>query len=185
MTTPTYRIVQNIVTAPVTVSKFKNHLQLWGDDSYDDELSKLLLTATEYVGNHIGKAVGQIAVDMFLTSFDDAPLLHDNATDIAISYYDENNTLQTLASSEYLIDPTVTPQEIIFKTRLNLSNDYANPVVVSYSAGMDFPPLVIQHAILMTAAELFEVRTESTDAQARVAQITVSRLLAKDKRVVI
>ncbi|MFN3895767.1 MAG: head-tail connector protein, partial [Acinetobacter sp.] len=62
---------------------------------------------------------------------------------------------------------------------------YKNPVNIRYDTGMDFVPPVVRHAILMTAAELFEVRTESTDAQARVAQITISRLLMSNRKVVV
>lgn len=52
-------------------------------------------------------------------------------------------------------------------------------------ADMETVPPVVSHAILMTAGELFEVRTESTDAKSRLAAICVSRLLAANRRVTV
>lgn len=185
MANPTFKIINNPSTAPVSVSNLRRQLSLWDDDSYDLELAQLLLTATEYVGNHIGRAISLLTIEMSVSSFDVATLFHNNTSAVIIKYYDVDDALQTLADTGYTVDPTVEPTTITFKTKPAISADYQNPVVIQYSTGMEFVPQVVRHAILMTAAELFEVKTESTDAQARVAAITISRLLGKDKRVVV
>ena len=52
-------------------------------------------------------------------------------------------------------------------------------------ADLDPASPAAEHAVLMTAAELFEVRTETTDAKERRAAITAARLLSAYKSVVV
>ncbi|MBQ2262726.1 MAG: hypothetical protein II336_15310 [Loktanella sp.] len=179
----TFKILQPVSSAPVSVQHLKRHLMLWNDDSYDAELGSLLLTATEYVSNHIGRHISPIQVGKNFPNFGDVTLDHKNPNNITVRYYDASDELQVLDAAGYSIDPTDDEARLTFSQKPALSKLYKHPVTIRYSTGMDFVPPVVRHAILMTAAELFEVRSESTDAQARVAQITIGRLLMTDKRV--
>lgn len=178
-----FKITSPAVASVVTANELDQHLNLFGDHSYDGELDQLLLTAQEYVGKHIGKFVAPTSVEVTADKFDDIELPHAEARSITVKYYDSANVLQTLPSTDYLIDPTSTYPTISFKNRPSVSIDYKKPIVIQYVTGMSDVPNVIRHAILMTAAELFEVRTESTEAKARLASLTIARLLAADKRV--
>lgn len=178
-----FRVLVAASTVPVSVQNLNQHLNLFGDNSYALELGQLLLTAQEFVANHIGKIISDTTIEVPLADFGDATLPHTNARTIVVRYYDEDNVLQTLAPANYIVDPTGSAPVISFRTSPELSSDFQNPILIQYVTGMTSVPQVIRHAILMTAAELFEVRTESTEAKARMASITIGRLLAADKRV--
>ncbi|MFN3895699.1 MAG: hypothetical protein ACK4KU_14315, partial [Acinetobacter sp.] len=124
----TFKILQPVSSAPVSVQNLKRHLMLWDDDSYDAELGSLLLAATEYVSNHIGHPISPIAIEMNVADFGDVTLAHKNARSIAVRYYDESNFLTTLDSSSFSIDPTDYDPVLTFKDKPRLSNAYKNTV---------------------------------------------------------
>lgn len=183
MTKSNFRVIVPASTVPVSVQNLNQHLNLFGDNSYALELGQLLLTAQEFVSNHIGKFISDTTIEIPFASFDDLTLPHDTASSVVVRYYDANNAIQTLDDEDYIVDPTGLKPVISFKVDPETSSDYQNPILIQYVTGMPSVPQVIRHAILMTAAELFEVRTESTEAKERMASITISRLLKADKRI--
>ncbi|WP_168199283.1 head-tail connector protein [Pseudorhodobacter turbinis] len=181
--TQTTNLIQSAFSTPVSVSDLKMQLQLFGDSSYDLELATLLLTATDYVSKHIGKQISSSKFELNIPSFNINTFDTKNVDIISVKYYDEDNTLQTLDKAQYLVDSTSVHARILFSMPPIISKDFQNPICIQYYSEMKVVPQVIRHAILMVAAELFEVRTESTDAKARKAAITVDRLLASERRV--
>jgi hypothetical protein len=183
--TKTFKKLDSISQAPVTTAELATQLQLWGDTSFDTELADLILTATAHVSNHIGKPISPTDIEMKFQSFPDFELAHADTSDYYITYYDEDDEAQTLEITDYRVDPTGDLTSITVLNVPELSTNFQYPITIRYTSGPDFVPLVVRHAILMVAAELFEVRTESTDVKERRAAITVSRLLSADKRVVV
>jgi hypothetical protein len=179
VTTP--KIIQSN-QSPVSVQDLRRHLRLWDDNSYDLELGSLLATATEYVGNHIGHPIGS-TIEAWFGSFDDMRVTHDNASQISISFYGTNDTIQALDPGLYQIDTTAIPHVIVIPNQPALSSAYRNPIRLRYQTSTASKS--INHAILMVAAELFEVRSESTATKAGVAAITIDRLLKASTRVVV
>jgi uncharacterized phiE125 gp8 family phage protein len=167
---------------PVSVQDLRRHLRLWDDQSYDLELGSLLATATEYVAAHIGHPIGS-TVEAWFPSFDAVQITQNNPTSISISYYGTNDVIQALDTDQYQIDTTASPPVIVIPNPPELSSAYINPIRLRYQTNTVSKS--ISHAILMVAAELFEVRTESTDAKNRIAAITIDRLLKASTRVVV
>lgn len=180
-----FTVVTPASTCPVSVAELSTHLQLFGDNSYDTELQALLLTAQEYVSDKLGEFVSDTEVNVPLADFSDVDLIHQNVRWVSVKYYDVNNNQKTLDASNYVLDETGTSARITFTTVPTTSTDFKYPAFVQYTTRFDVVPSKVKHAILMTAGELFEVRTESTDAKDRRAAITVDRLLAGEKRVVV
>jgi uncharacterized phiE125 gp8 family phage protein len=181
-----YKVISTASTSPVTVADLQQHLMLFGDTSYDAELAQLVVTATEFVSDHMGEFVANTTIAEPISSFSDTELVHKNVSNVVVKYFDENNVEQTLAANNYIVDQTGNLTKVKFKSpNERLSADYDCPVQIEYSTAMTTVPNRVKHAILITAAELFEVRTESTDAKNRVAQITIDRLLSTNRRVVI
>jgi uncharacterized phiE125 gp8 family phage protein len=181
-----YKITTPALSAPISVEDLNTHLQLFGDNSYDAELAQLIYTAQEHVSNQLGKIISDTGIELPLKGFSDITLPHSEVTSLSVTYYDENNATQVMALGvDYILDPTGFAPRVHFERTPLVSNQYDYPAFISYTASFSSVPAVVKHAILMTAAELFEVRTESTDAKDRVAQICVSRLLSKHRKVVI
>lgn len=180
-----FTVVTPASTCPVSVAELSTHLQLFGDNSYDTELQALLLTAQEYVSDKLGQYVSDTQIKVPLEDFSDLEIHHHNIRWVAVKYYDEANNQQTLNTSNYILDETGVRARLEFKTVPTTTTDFEYPAFVQYTTGYDAVPNKVKHAILMTAGELFEVRTESTDAKDRRAAITVDRLLAGNKQVVV
>lgn len=186
MTLPRFKIKTQANTSPVTTSELNTHLQLFGDDSYDTELAELILTAQEYVADAIGKPIANTEVVQSLNSFSRTILAHDVVSIEAVKYFDVDGSLVTLAANtDYIVDDTGETTVLEFLTSPTTYRHLAYPITIEYTAGMETVPQQVKHAILMTAGELFEVRTESTDAKARKAELCIRRLLSSNKKVVV
>jgi uncharacterized phiE125 gp8 family phage protein len=180
-----YKVITQANTVPVSNTELTTHLQLWGDDSYDSEIEPILFTAQEIVSDRLGEFVSNTVIQMPMSDFSDVELVHQNTSDITVSYYDANNALQVLNANNYVIDSTGKNTKICFENTPTVSSDYQYPAFVQYSTGYQVVPRMIKHAILLTAAELFEVRSETTEKARVQAQLCVQRLLQSKKRVVV
>ena len=110
----------------------------------------------------------------YLTSFYD--FTFDIAPVVALSsvkYYDKNNVLQTLASSNYtLINKGADAYaELEFESGLPELYDRAEPVVVEFTAGYAAYPSDLTGTILQYAADLFETRTN--DVAGAMSRVTM------------
>lgn len=180
-----YKIVTPANSAPVSVAELNTHLQLFGDNSYDGELADLILTAQGYVSDGLGEFVSNTVIQVPVKDFSQFDFKHKNVKSVSVSYYDVANSLQTLGSENYVLDETGTRFRIVFTSAPTTSTDFQYPAYVEYTTGFDTVPTQVRHAILLTAAELFHVRSEGVDKQRSQAQITVGRLLASNRRVVV
>lgn len=86
----------------------------------------------------------------------------------SITYYDDNDTQQTVSSSDYLVDTDKYPGEILFKqsfTKPKLSVDRLSPIEVVYTSGYsssDNVPQDIKTAIALLAGTYFKYRESGT-----------------------
>ncbi|WP_157888292.1 head-tail connector protein [Neptunicoccus sediminis] len=175
------KIVTSSTTSPVTVNELKQHLLLWGDDSYDSELDSILLAASDYVAGWLNRPVGATVYSQGFKDFN-IQLDHDG-TGIVVKYFDDNATEQTLASSNYIVDSTGDRTRIVVKNEPIIGNDYSFPVQVQYSTGATTVSARVKHAILIASATLFENRAENSETQKYNCAMTVARLLGPERGV--
>jgi len=178
-----YFISESATFAPVSVADLKAHLFLFDDDSYDAELSYILLSAQDIVTDLLGEHISSTTIQCNLQTFEDACLPHRNILALdSVQYYDATDTLVELAEADYYLDDTGVDAKIKFNTRYTLSTKYDRPLLVSYEAGMSVVPQVLAQAVLLVSAELFEVRSETTTVQRHRAIPVATKLLMKYRR---
>jgi uncharacterized phiE125 gp8 family phage protein len=178
-----YFVSESAAETPVCVSDLKAHLFLFDDDSYDAELQYILLSAQDIVSDLLGEHISSTIIQCNLSSFENTVLPHKNILEVScVSYYDTTDTLITLAASDYYLDTTGIDTKIKFLAHPAVSSKYDNAVAVHYEAGMEVVPQVLAQAILIIAAELFEVRSESTETQRTKAMNVATQLLMKHRR---
>jgi uncharacterized phiE125 gp8 family phage protein len=87
----------------------------------------------------------------------------------SVKYYDEDDVLQTLASSYYLVNDFAEPATINKKTDQTYPSVYDRPdaVRIAFSAGYadaDSVPTSIKQAMLMLLTDLYDNRSASTSS---------------------
>jgi uncharacterized phiE125 gp8 family phage protein len=178
-----YFVSESPTVAPVSVDDLKAHLFLFDDDSYDAELQYTLLSAQDVVSDLLGEHLSSTIVQCNLSSVEDTVLPHQKVLGISgVKYYDTTDTLVDLNTSEYFLDNTGTDVKIKFASKPAVSSKYENPVSVSYEAGLLVIPHVLAQAVLIIAAELFEVRSETVTVQRYKAMGVATTLLFKHRR---
>ena len=162
-------------TAPadliVSVLEAKEHLRIdstfTADDSY---IQTLIEAASDDASNMTRSAMMttdyQLNLDEFPDYFD---LQLGQVTGVdTIRYFDTNNNLQTLASSEYDVDSIIQPGRVYKSKDGSWPSTYNKPnaVIVDFSAGWTDAsevPNAIKHAILMIVGHLYENRQDVSD----------------------
>ena len=181
-----YIITQEATTAPVTAEQLRNHLLLFGDTSFDDELTELILVAQKLIADEIGEFPTATEIRQpyrFLTTR--LELIHKYVDAItSVQYYDSSNVLQTLDTSNYLFDNMSATKRVIItdSSSITLSSDYPAPLFVNYEAAFTAIPETVEQALLICAAEMWYQRRNSTDSPRASAPINGSFLISNLKR---
>lgn len=163
---PVYRLVTAPSTEPLTYSEVKAFLRL-NDDTEQTFVTNLITVARQTVETQIWRPLISQAWGMYfdkeelsllIFNINKAPVISvDN-----VKYYDSNNTLQTLASTEYESDIYGNPARFRLKTiptvydrmgtlQVNFTCGYANAAAV--------PEPIIQ-AMYMIIGHLYENRQD-------------------------
>ena len=149
---------------PVTVQKAKQKLRLMlADTSHDDELSRLIVAATEQFEQDTDRAVIEQSFTLFLDYFPSTtvaiPLSVKPVQSItSITYTDSDGAGQTVDPALYVFD---SPRREVVLTPGNgwpTTNRQRNNVQILFVAGYGAPanvPGVILEAILCLVAALF------------------------------
>lgn len=179
-----YFVSQNATDLVVSVEDLKAHLFLFDDDSYDDELECIIFSAQDIVSDLLGEHVSSTTITYNIASFDDEAILpHRAVAGIkSIYYYDTTNNPVLLPEEDFIFDYSGKDIKLKFLNKPTVSKDYDYPISVEYTASIDPLPYALAQAILIVAAELFEVRSETTE-KARSEGIKVAtKLLMKHRR---
>jgi len=168
------KIITQPSLEPITTAEAKIFLKV--DDSTEDALIATLikaarLSAEKYMRRSLIKTVWELSLDDFPGTNKDwtievypAPVSKINS----VKYYDADDALQTLASTEYLCDYISEPCRItlaIDKSWPSISGR-ANSVIINYDAGYGtaasaVPELIIA-GIYLTLGHLYENRQDVT-----------------------
>ena len=122
---------------PMEISEAQEHLIIDGQESY---INELLLSARDMMERYLNRsltlqtwtAYADHWCREFLLPY--APLLSVTS----IKYYDQNGTLQTLATSQYWVDNKKEPGRIVMAhdfTPISLQDGRPNAIEIVYTAG--------------------------------------------------
>lgn len=151
---------------PLTLTEVKDHLRIDDTDS-DDELTLLLAAARSHVETRTNRQLMQATFELTLDRWPGGRELVLRMPPLAsvtsVTYYDEDEASQTLASGDYHVDTATEPGRIVLKDGESWPNLDERPaaVTVTYVAGQasaDDVPDAAKLATLQLLAHWFENR---------------------------
>lgn len=162
----TFQVVTPASTYPITLSEAKAHLKV--DISTDDNLiTNLIIAATQLSEEYTNRFFIETVVNQTCTTFFELKSLFKSKviTVAHVKYYDSDNTLQTLSSSNYVASVQFEPAQI--NPAINFS--YPNIVdridavecryTVGYGSAASDVPDSIKQAILLTIGNWYANRS--------------------------
>ena len=149
---------------PITLAEAKKQCELSpSDTAHDDHLRELITAAREQWEHDTDSCCLAQTLYVHTDEFDDEICLPKRPiTSItSIQYYDLTNTLQTLASSVYSLNPTERELEIAYLQVWPPTIDRWDAVKITYVAGYATPadvPSIHKSAIKLLIGHYFENR---------------------------
>jgi uncharacterized phiE125 gp8 family phage protein len=172
----TLKLITAPATEPITIAEAKLHLRV--DSTDDDTLITALIVAARQGAEHItGRALMPQTWELALDEFEDiirlrkAPL----TSITSIKYLDTAGVLQTLTTSDYLLDDHSEPARVMpaYGASWPSTRDQANAVLVRFAAGYANAvtvPQEIKSWMLLRIGMLYENR-ESVAAGVTLAEV--------------
>lgn len=168
-----YRCTVEPAQEPITLDVAKKHCRIVTDDE-NDRVSSWIRTARSMAEEHLGRALFTQTWVLTLNDWADItwlPMASPAASVTTVKYYDANGTLQTLATSGYVLDTNHEPSLLLRapdQTWPTLQSDRLSgrieiTYVAGYSAASAIPEPIVQ-GMLLLIGELSEHREASTDA---------------------
>jgi len=137
------------------------------DDGY---ITSLLSASETWCESYTGRAITSNDYEITLDKFEDSIDLITPCTHIVnVKYYDTNNVLQTLASSNYELDKYSFINKMVRVGTYPATYTKANAVIIKISAGYDEVPEPIKHAIKLMVGSYYENRKQDYMANARIS----------------
>lgn len=165
---------------PILVDDLKQHLRIThsDDDAYIMELANV---AYNWIEDEADITIEETDYRLVLDSMPEflvlpkPPLISLDA----IKYYDADNALQTLATSEYYVVPSFKlPGQVTIKGTVST---YARPdaVQVEFSAGFEEMPYQIPHIMRLLVGSMYEHREAEVTVNTKPLALGVDRLIAQ------
>lgn len=178
------KIITEATANPITLADIKLHLSIF-DTADDTYLAEILLAAQQQVSQFLGEYVSPTTLRVDVCCYNTIRLPQKQVASItSVQYYDVNNNLQTLASSNYIFDDSSDGAYIVFtgNSLPQLSNDYVNPIRVTYVANIPSTPDTVRQAIRIVAGEMYQTRSLSTNNNVQSLPLQVQYLLSGLRR---
>ena len=125
----------------VALADARNWIGVYGDTSVDAEVQVCLNAAVEKVASHVGYRISDTCItDYYSTKSPRFLILSEPGIDvktIEVKYYAAaDDSLTTVANTEYYIDETVQRHKIIFNENfdIDISDKYENGLQVDYKS---------------------------------------------------
>lgn len=175
-------------TAPhlrwATLQEVKDHLRVTSaaEDAY---IAQLIAAVQNYAEKITNRTILTTAYILHLDQFPASKVIElpkpKTQSITHIKYYDSDNALQTLASSQYVTDIISEPARITEASGVTWPTTYSrtNAVQVQYIAGWtaaSFIPAGLTQAMLFTAAHFFEFRNPAIVGQVSLVPQTMRAL---------
>jgi uncharacterized phiE125 gp8 family phage protein len=158
---------------PVSVAEAKTHLRIdssfTADDTYIETLINVATSAAEnYTNLALMEQSWYLDIDAFPDYFNLLKGTLRVLTINSITYSDENNASQTLASSNYFADGSIKPARIYFAPDATIPSTYDKPNAVSVDFTLGFSaasqvPAPIKQAVLLMVGTYYETRQTVSD----------------------
>lgn len=174
---------------PVSLQEVKQYLRI--EDSTDERVIRPFIeTARRFCEEHIGRALMQQTITMFVDAYDDTndPLWEGTRTGPYLNYYknyiqlskppvisvtsvstfDDDDTETTMASSRYYVDTVREPARVVlrqgetFPTALRVANAIKVVYVAGYASAYSVPE-PIRMGLMQHIAYLYEHRGDMYD----------------------
>ncbi len=161
-----YEVTTPASTPVLTTAEAKTHLKV--DITTDDTLiDNLIASATQISQEYTNRFFINTTITQKGNNFDDLKELYKSTVGSVthIKYYDNNDALQTLATSVYYLNNVVQPAQISLKVSQSFPSvaDKQNAVeceyVVGYGASASDVPEAIKQAVLLTVGNWYENRS--------------------------
>lgn len=153
---------------PVTLAELKEQLRIESSTTEDDTfLEGLIVSSRQAVEALLGKVLIDQTVAAKLDEFPKEEYFELPTPPVSsvtsITYYDDDNALQTLASANYSLNDYCDPQRIVRNTDVDWPTTYDrwDAITVTYQAGYataSAVPASIKAVIKMLAADIYENR---------------------------
>ena len=177
-----YAVTTAPTVQPVTLADVKVHLRTVVGDTSEDAaiLTPLIAAAREYCENVTGRALAAQTVKAYPDSWGTLRLPRPPINTItSIKYYDVDDTVYTLAATEYAVDLIDGVITILEEPAEELRS--VNPIVIEYTAGYttgNALPGVMRAAMLLFVADLY---VNKGDEPTEKVASTIDRLLKQYK----
>lgn len=151
-------------TSPVSLAEIKRWIGIADDEtSFDLLLEDLIATAARTVELYTDSTLISGSRTESFPAFDDPIALPFGPASAvtSITYYDTNDSQQTVSPSVYALDTISNPQLVVLNSGQSWPQvgSRVNPVQITYTAGFANIPPPLKTAIRIIAAALFEDRT--------------------------
>lgn len=187
------QVSRDTVTEWLTLDEITQQLNLFQDESQDAYLQSLELATRMAIEDYLGMAICSTQYRVYYANFGlyastmylDLPEV-SRSTDVTINSVQvySTTTPTTLASSTYSYDST--GNRVVLTTLPTLSQDVANPIVVTYTQNPTqlaaYP--VIKQAGLMLLTHLYNNRSNSTEGNLKEIPYGVAALLRPYKTLI-
>jgi uncharacterized phiE125 gp8 family phage protein len=192
-------IVNSVVTdepdsEPLTLAEVKEYLKL--DPDFTDEdtlLTASIKSARLFVENRCNRSLIKQVRTQYMDSFplcDEVQLLYGPLLDVSgtiirsVKYYDTNDTLQTMSSSDYWIDSKSSIPRIVVKNSWPALKSRPNAVEIEFNCGYGTDgsavPSDYKDAMWYYIAERYENRVpEVAGVTIGKFELTIDNILAK------
>jgi uncharacterized phiE125 gp8 family phage protein len=190
------QVSRDTVTSWLTLDEITQQLNLFQDESQDAYLQSLELATRMAIEDYLGMAICSTQYRVYYGNFGlyntslylDLPEV-SRSTDVTINsvqvYSTSATTATTMASSTYSYDST--GNRVIVNSLPTLSQDAANPIVVTYTQNPTqfsaYP--VIKQAGLMLLTHLYNNRSNTTEGNLKEIPYGVAALLRPYKPLVL
>lgn len=167
----------------VSIGEVRDHLSLFGDTTFDTYLNRLMIVATDHIGDSIGQSLDSQSITDYYRRFDRRLWLSQRSLSglPIVNYTDAENMAQILSSDEYILDASTENPAIIITGTIpsTLSRDIGNPVNVTYAVVNELleDQESVKQAILLIIGDMFKHRENDVDAGLTRNTVTTERLL--------
>lgn len=175
------RILTPPASEPVTLKQAKKQLELAeADDSHDEQLQFLIETSRDSVERDTGMAMLTQTVEHVQAGFTVAIQLQRRPVQsiTSIQYYDDGNSIQTLSTNIYQLNPSKERIELKYLQDWPTTADRWDAVKVTYVAGYTSPasvPASLRQMMLLKLGFLFENRDQMTNFEEKAYDRLVRR----------
>jgi len=156
----TYRVLSGPTEEPVSLADLKAHLRVTRQEE-NEYLEALITAAREYAENRTGRVLLQQSIVALSPDWADGTfeLLRNPVQSVdTVKYYDTDDVLQTLASSNYIVSPLLGWVQAKASAALPSLSGRPDAVQITFTAGavtVEDVPASLVHAVRLLASHWF------------------------------